>query len=218
MVGGQGSDNFPDEPSGTGRAFLYRKSLSNNSCSSLSVKTLVNGDNFFTTVGATNSGDESDCAITDFGPDVWFRYVATCDGAVTFSTCNQVNYDSVLALYDGCNYVVPPLLACNTQLLMICDGSDVFCGSGEILSVVAQSGDCFFLRVGGIGDESGTGTITVNCAVPCPEDLNGDEQVDGADLGLLLSNWGNAGLGNVDGSGVVDGADLGLLLAAWGSC
>jgi len=46
-------------------------------------------------------------------------------------------------------------------------------------------------------------------------DLNGDGIVDGADLGLLLSAWGESGFADLNGDGVVDGADLGLLLAAW---
>lgn len=49
-----------------------------------------------------------------------------------------------------------------------------------------------------------------------PADLNGDGVVDGADLGLLLLNWGKGGTGDVNGDGVVDGADLGLLLQDWG--
>jgi hypothetical protein len=48
-----------------------------------------------------------------------------------------------------------------------------------------------------------------------PGDLNGDGSVDGADLGLLLSNWGGSGIGDLSGDGLVDGADLGLLLSAW---
>ncbi|HMN96373.1 MAG TPA: DUF1929 domain-containing protein [Phycisphaerales bacterium] len=47
-------------------------------------------------------------------------------------------------------------------------------------------------------------------------DLNGDGTVNGADLGVLLGNWGpGATLGDLDGDGDVDGADLGLLLGAW---
>ena len=38
----------------------------------------------------------------------------------------------------------------------------------------------------------------------------------GADLGLLLSNWGGAGTGDFNNDGTVDGADLGALLSAWG--
>lgn len=46
-------------------------------------------------------------------------------------------------------------------------------------------------------------------------DLTGDGIVNGADLGLLLSNWGGAGSGDFDQNGTVDGADLGLLISAW---
>jgi len=52
----------------------------------------------------------------------------------------------------------------------------------------------------------------------CAADLNGDGQVNGADLGLLLANWNGTGTGDMDGSGAVTGADLGELLAAWGTC
>lgn len=47
-------------------------------------------------------------------------------------------------------------------------------------------------------------------------DLDGNGLVDGADLGLLLQNWGGSGTGDLDGNGLVDGADLGLLLQNWG--
>lgn len=47
-------------------------------------------------------------------------------------------------------------------------------------------------------------------------DLNGDDVVDGADLGVLLASWGGSGDGDLNDDGVVDGADLGLLLSAWG--
>ncbi|MCA9284826.1 MAG: esterase-like activity of phytase family protein [Phycisphaerales bacterium] len=46
-------------------------------------------------------------------------------------------------------------------------------------------------------------------------DLDGDGLVNGADLGLLLSQWGGPGTADLNGNGIVDGADLGLLLAAW---
>jgi len=57
---------------------------------------------------------------------------------------------------------------------------------------------------------------------PALADLNGDGVVDGADLGILLSNWGTPkGAKNLkadlNADGVVDGADLGILLSAWGT-
>jgi hypothetical protein len=54
----------------------------------------------------------------------------------------------------------------------------------------------------------------------CEQDLNDDGVVDGADLGVLLGQWGPAPGGSSDfnGDGMVDGADLGVLLGAWGTC
>ena len=52
----------------------------------------------------------------------------------------------------------------------------------------------------------------------CVGDLNGDGSVTGADLGILLGDWGQATASDIDGNGVVDGADLGRLLGAWGPC
>ena len=48
-----------------------------------------------------------------------------------------------------------------------------------------------------------------------PGDFNHDGRVDGADLGILLANFGGPGQGDINGDGEVDGADMGLLLAAW---
>lgn len=56
-------------------------------------------------------------------------------------------------------------------------------------------------------------------APACPADLTGDGNVDGADLGTLLGNWGPCTCSaDLNGDGAVDGADLGALLGAWGPC
>jgi formylglycine-generating enzyme required for sulfatase activity len=55
----------------------------------------------------------------------------------------------------------------------------------------------------------------------CPGDLDHDATVGGADIGLLLSNWGPCGsacLYDLNNDGKVNGGDLGLLLAGWGPC
>ena len=49
-----------------------------------------------------------------------------------------------------------------------------------------------------------------------PADLNGDGVVNGADLGALLSQWGQPGSGDLNGDGIVGGADIGFMLANWG--
>ncbi|MCB9847554.1 MAG: CRTAC1 family protein [Phycisphaeraceae bacterium] len=60
-------------------------------------------------------------------------------------------------------------------------------------------------------------TITIT---PCPIDTNRDCAVDTADLGQLLSAFGDVGVGLItdfNGDGVVDTADLGQLLAGFGT-
>jgi hypothetical protein len=61
------------------------------------------------------------------------------------------------------------------------------------------------------------------CQLPtCADaDLFRDFNVNGADLGILLSQWGPITPlteSDLNGDGVVDGADLGLLLSFWGGC
>ncbi len=46
-------------------------------------------------------------------------------------------------------------------------------------------------------------------------DLDGDGRVNGADLGLLISQWGGPGSADFSGNGTVDGADLGVMIAEW---
>jgi hypothetical protein len=58
-------------------------------------------------------------------------------------------------------------------------------------------------------------------ACQCLADLFFDHQVNGADLGILLSQWGPANGGtisDINHDGIVNGADLGYLLNAWGPC
>ena len=68
---------------------------------------------------------------------------------------------------------------------------------------------------------TGTGTEGTGESNPCDEDLNNDDVIDGADLGVLLANWGGDPANHeadLNGDDEVDGADLGLLLAHWGPC
>jgi hypothetical protein len=56
--------------------------------------------------------------------------------------------------------------------------------------------------------------------VPCLADLSGDQNVDAADLGELLANWGacKGCPADFNGDNIVGAADLGELLANWGAC
>jgi hypothetical protein len=50
----------------------------------------------------------------------------------------------------------------------------------------------------------------------CVGDLDGDNDTDQSDLGILLSNWMVGPGGDLDGDGDTDQSDLGILLADWG--
>jgi hypothetical protein len=55
----------------------------------------------------------------------------------------------------------------------------------------------------------------------CPGDFDHDATVGGADIGLLLSNWGPCGSAcpyDLNEDNKVNGGDLGLMLAFWGPC
>ena len=56
-------------------------------------------------------------------------------------------------------------------------------------------------------------------SAPCVGDVDGNRQVDAADLAALLGDWGaTKSAANLDGTGTVDASDLAILLGAWGGC
>jgi len=72
------------------------------------------------------------------------------------------------------------------------------------------------------GDGCLIDNVTLEIVVTCADaDVAPDGQVSGADLGVLLGQWGDSGTdstADIDGSGTVDGTDLGILLGYWGPC
>lgn len=81
---------------------------------------------------------------------------------------------------------------------------------GEVLFVGAYQDD-------DAGLSSGSAYVIEPCPPPPPGDLDGDLDVDGADLGLLLGAWGSADpVADINDDGTVDGADMGVMLGNWG--
>jgi hypothetical protein len=111
--------------------------------------------------------------------------------------------------------VVDPLGSCgsdgaNQQIQIY--GAD--CDGNLIADVVDIANGAADANVDGIPDL---------CQQPtCADaDIYRDFNVNGADLGILLSQWGPITPlteSDLNGDGVVDGADLGLLLSFWGGC
>ena len=77
----------------------------------------------------------------------------------------------------------------------------------------------FVPQPNGVADN--VSTVRIRVYKDCPCDVFRDFSVNGADLGILLSQWGITNQYTVtdfNDDGSVDGIDLGMLLAAWGPC
>tara|TARA_B100001059_G_scaffold178167_1_gene178812 strand:+ start:410 stop:1522 length:1113 start_codon:yes stop_codon:yes gene_type:complete len=83
----------------------------------------------------------------------------------------------------------------------------IVCGDGGMFE-----GPCLY--------ELTTTTMAYDPALmPCQADLNGDGRVGGADLALLLVEWGSTGsTADLNCDLIVNGGDLSLLLSDWGFC
>jgi len=99
----------------------------------------------FTTINSTTDGPLliTECASMDAGQnfvhDVWFSHIPQATNGVVLSTCGLANFDTRLAVYDGCNGT---LLACNDTASGCGDGASELCFYGE-------QGQEYLIRVGG---------------------------------------------------------------------
>ncbi len=212
----EGASGLPNE----GRAYLIRD-VPNDSCGLLfgATPSLQSGFNFFTNIGATGGGSGAGCVGDTFTDDVWFEYVATCDGQLTLSTCSFTDFDTKLAVYEGCGFS-QPFFFCNLATLLACDddGCGVFAGGSKV-TINVTLGQCYRVRLGGFNGAQGTGFVLVQCSRACAGDLNNSGVVDAADLAILLGAWGSSTLGpDINSDGTVDASDLALLLGNWGPC
>jgi len=171
----------------------------------------------------------------------WYKFVPAVTGAYAFDVCGSVN-DTKMAIGTAC-----PASAVSSFISLAYNDDSCACSSGcgtgttqnawssrldatntdLPLTGNLTAGQTYYVVLGSYGTGSGaaSGTLTITGPTPppvCPGDLNNDGQVNGADLGLLLGNWGTCSatpcLGDLNLDGVVNGADLGLLLGQWGPC
>ena len=169
------------------------------------------GERAFVTDGATSSDAPLDEVCWSDGEqqpsnDIWFRWVAPYSGQATVSTCGDADFDTWLVAYQGS--CAGAVVACNDQNPQCAQNTSEM--EFEIVG-----GTPYLLRVGGWENEAiGSGTLSIMAALS-PSDLDANGQVNGSDLTILLSGWGQSGPGDFNEDGIVDGQDLTLLLADW---
>lgn len=159
----------------------------NDACASATL--IADGTITGTTVGSATDGNDS-CAIGS-GPDVWYRYEATCDGFLRADTCGSA-LAAVISVHDGCPGDFLNQWACNRH----CPGDP--CGLGHSciggVDVPVATGQVLLIRVAGVGSASGAFDLTVGCEArhdACDEagPLVNGESDDGTTVGAA---WDNA--------------------------
>jgi hypothetical protein len=123
------------------------------------------GSTPFDTTGAGTDGP-AHAACLSFGDnqvnqDIWYRFVADCDGELTVSTCGTADFDTRLAAYEGteCPVTDERLLGCN-------DDGPVCPDFTSLLVVQVEAGQSYLIRVGGFGVSEGAGMLSVTCEIP----------------------------------------------------
>lgn len=108
-------------------------------------------------------------------------------------------------------------------------GLDALASAGSVVTYTLVPNGTGLRALDRDGDGFRDGDERIACSNPadpsstpnstCRYDLVGaDGNIDGADLALLLANWGGAGAGDLNCDGIVGGADLAIMLGVWGAC
>jgi hypothetical protein len=150
--------------SGSGGRGSFRIDIANDNCAGAFPLYGFGITEYFYTGDASDSPAEP-CGL--IGSDVWYCWTADTDGYATASTCGyNTDYDTVVAVYDGCN--------CNADLLGCQDDASSDCyynGLQSIVSWGATAGSSYLIRVGGYSSDSGDAelSITKTAEIPCFE-------------------------------------------------
>ena len=210
-------DDFPEPP----------EPLDNDECETARVE---DGSHPFTTIGGNSSSDpynDNQCSGTYLGDmfaDVWFSYTACGNGSMLVSTCDMIDFDSDIVVYQG---------NCDNKIQVACNGdSDNCSGYTSETYVSVTEGETYLIRVGGWSSgswggsgEEGTGQLVIDgpgepCSTPpCPGDIDQDGSVGVSDLLTVVAMWGESGgIGDVDGNGTVGVGDVLAIVEVWGEC
>lgn len=122
--------------------------------------TVTDGAYSYFTVGATTDGpDEPDACLhagqSQIDNDIWYRYVAPCNGQVTFDICEST-FDTRIAAYAGSECP-------DDESALAC--VDDSCGPTALQSALVldiSAGGEYLIRVGAYGGQVGSGTLVVS--------------------------------------------------------
>ncbi|MEE2973584.1 MAG: hypothetical protein VX672_10685 [Planctomycetota bacterium] len=113
----------------------------------------------FSSLGALTDGIELPPECESFGEviiraDIWFTWTATTSEIVVISTCNDANFDSRLALWEG---------DCENLTLVACNDDGLGCAdfTSELVSPVV-AGTTYTIQLGGyLPPAQGDGNLTI---------------------------------------------------------
>ncbi|HCA39150.1 MAG TPA: hypothetical protein DEO92_05670 [Phycisphaerales bacterium] len=155
-------DNWTSDGHGFNNATFFASQIDirpdNDLCSNAEVVTSGSSYSFTNNGGSTDGYPHLDCGNSGNTAynDIWFEYTPTCDGTVTVDTCDDTDFDTILAFYED-DGVCPPNdseeLACN----------DDSCSVQSSISADVQAGQTYLIRLGSFSESTtGTGTLTIS--------------------------------------------------------
>ncbi|MBC7836113.1 MAG: hypothetical protein H7Y88_13590 [Phycisphaerales bacterium] len=118
----------------------------------------------FSNVAATTDGPAACGSIEE---DVWFRYIAPCNGTITIETCtSETTFDTVVVAYTG---------SCDSLNEIECDDDTSGCGNGfqSRISFDVTRNTSYRIRVGGFNGAEGSGILDID-QTSCPHPSNDD--------------------------------------------
>ena len=157
--------------------------------------------------------------------------LASVSGSITYTGFHTVDLPAPITVTPGEDFYIYLQLSAGGQPLDRTSDVPVLLGASyrTIVKSAAQPGESYYRTRRAWQDLydyefddpdwNGSANFCMKALTDiCPADIDGDGDVDTADLLTLLGNWGNAGDGDIDGNGIVNTADLLALLGAWGPC
>ncbi|MEY5033290.1 MAG: hypothetical protein RL354_2321, partial [Planctomycetota bacterium] len=172
-----------------------------NDCAQDAIEVVADATLNFTNIGCNTDGPEHSATTcgsdnTLFLNDVWYLARPSASGLLRVETCNQVAFDSKLALYamgadpNAFDYgsLTSALIACNDDGDALCRASSPFASE---LEAVVVAGQAYLIRVAAYSNP-GTGSVTIDLPEPCALPVeNGTEAEACGTTGNNLCSGGN---------------------------